>query len=135
MTFDPTKFLVLCRDLFRGAPCRDLETLTRTIICRAYYSAFLHSREYLKEKEDVVFTNSGEDHVIVEVELKRRVSRTLGSVIRDLREERQLADYCLYNPVAFSTQSGAWRLLYFDQNAQQESIRLAEFVVVNLPRT
>ena len=130
--FDPLNFLGFCRALCRGIRCRDLETVTRTIICRAYYSAFLHSREYLKEVESVTFTDSGDDHVRVEMELRRRINRILGSAIRNLREERRAADYDLCNPVAISTQGGAWRVLYFDQNAQQESISLAEFIVNSL---
>ena len=130
--FDPLRLLDFCRNLCRGVRCTDLETITRTIICRAYYSAFLHSREYLRKTSSVTFTDSGKDHIIVERGLKT-IDRTLGSAIRDLREDRQAADYILFNPAAISTLGGAWRVLHFNQNDQQESIKLAEFIVNNLP--
>lgn len=130
MSFNPLKLLNLCKSLSKGVSSVDSETIARTVISRAYYSAFLHAREYLKVKYNIRFTGTGDDHTIVESQLMRKVDRQLGSTIRTLRENRTAADYDLNNP--------AWcklgrRLLSFDQKTQKDNIRLAEFITNSLP--
>lgn len=135
MSYDPLKLLDLCKSLCQDKSKADLETLTRTIISRAYYSAFLHAREYLKEVKQVQFTGSGDDHTIVEKELMNKVNRQLGSTIRTLRENRSAADYNLNSPAVPNPWSKfGRRLLKFDQTNQKDSVRLAEYVTNNLPR-
>lgn len=130
MSYDPHRLLKFCRSLSTGASSTDAETIARTIISRAYYSAFLHAREYLRAKHNIHFTDTGEDHIIVENQLMKKVDRQLGSTIRTLRENRGAADYNLNNP--------AWcklgrRSLGFDQKSQQDSILLAELITNSLP--
>lgn len=130
MSYDPLKILALCKILSKGATSLDSETEARTVISRAYYSAFLYAREYLKVKYHVRFTGTGEDHWIVEQLLMRRVDRILGSTIRLLRENRTAADYDLNNP--------AWcpighRHLNFDQSAERDNILLADTIINGLP--
>jgi hypothetical protein len=130
MGYDPHKLLKFCKSLSTGASSIDAETIARTIISRAYYSAFLYAREYLRAKHNVRFTGTGEDHTIVESQLMKKVDRQLGSAVRTLRENRRAADYNLSNP--------AWckpgrRSLSFDQKSQQDNIQLAEFITNSLP--
>jgi hypothetical protein len=130
MSYDPHKLLRFCKSLSTRASSTDAETIARTIISRAYYSAFLYAREYLRAKYNVRFTGTGEDHTIVESQLMKKVDRQLGSTIRTLRENRRAADYNLNNP--------AWcklgrRSLSFDQKSQQDNILLAEFITNSLP--
>lgn len=127
--YDPLKLISLCKSLCRGTNSSDLETVSRTVISRAYYSAFLYAREYLRQKHKIRFTGMGTDHIIVEKELIRKVDRQLGSVIRMLRENRRAADYNLSNPAP----CGKGRSLNFDQNSQQDNIRLAELITNSLP--
>jgi uncharacterized protein (UPF0332 family) len=135
MSFDPIQFLEFSKGLCGGSLLKDLETITRVIIGRAYYSAFLHAKEYLKEKENISFVDSRLDHKFVENMLKIKVNRILGSYIRELSENREAADYTLDNPAVVKTRSGATRVLHFDKNAQNNSIRLAETIISQLPRT
>lgn len=134
MSFDPRNFLELCKHLCKGVIFGDQETNTRNIIGRAYYSAFLHAKEYLKEKENVPFPNNSLDHQFVEEALKLKVSRSLGSYIHTLRENRNASDYDLNNPAFFVTDNGTIRSLNFDTIDQQENIILAENIILNLPR-
>lgn len=135
MGYDPLNLLDLCKSLCQNKSKADLETLTRTIISRAYYSAFLHSREYLKEVKKIQFTGTGDDHIMVENQLKNKVNRQLGSVIRTLRENRLAADYNLNNPaVPNPWNSFGRRFLTFGQSDQKDSIRLAEYITNNLYR-
>jgi len=135
MSFNPLKLLDLCKSLCKGIGSLDSETISRTIISRAYYATFLHAREYLKEKHNVRFTRSGDDHRLVENQLMRKVDRHLGSVVRTLRENRIAADYSLSNPaIAHPQLRYGYRSLRFDQRAQKENIRLAQYVTNSLPR-
>jgi len=129
MSFNPLELLRLCKSLNKVASGVNPETIARTIISRAYYSAFLYAREYLRIKHHVLFTGKGQDHIIVENALMTKVDRQLGSTIRTLRENRRVADYDLHSPA----RCGRWRTLSFDQNAQNDNIRLAEFVTNSLP--
>lgn len=135
MSFDPLRLLDLCKYLCKDAGNADLEAKTRAIVSRAYYSAFLHAREYLKETRHVQFFGTADDHRIVENWLMDNVSRHLGSTIRTLRENRTSSDYDLNNPAIPNpfSQSGR-RLLAFDQRAQKENIKFAEYITSNLLR-
>jgi len=135
MSFNPIQFLEFSKELCNREVLNDLETITRVIIGRAYYSVFLHSKEYLKEKENFQFENNRLDHMFVENGLMLRVNRTLGSYIRELNENRHAADYNLENPAVVETRSGATRVLHFDENAQTNCITLAETIISQLPRT
>ena len=130
MTFDPLKLLGLCKSLSKGVSNVDSETIARTIISRAYYSAFLHAREYLRANFNIHFRGTGDDHTIVESQLMRKVDRHLGSVIRNLRENRNAADYDLNNPAWCKT---GRRYLSFNYQAQKDNMRLAETIINSLP--
>jgi len=134
MSFDPLRLLALCKFLCNNSRSSDLEAVSRTVISRAYYSAFLHTREYLKETRHVQFFGTAEDHKIVENELMNNVNRHLGSTIRTLRENRTASDYDLSSP-AFPNPFSRFgrRLLNFNQVAQKENIRLSEYITSNLP--
>jgi uncharacterized protein (UPF0332 family) len=135
MIFNPVQFLDFSKNLRNDSIFTDLETNTRVIISRAYYSAFLHAKEYLKEKEGVEFTNDRYDHISVEQMLKIRVNRTIGSIIRELRENRHAADYELNNPAIITTRARATRIINFDKQAQNDCICLAESIISRLSRS
>lgn len=135
MSFNPIQFLEFSKELCNRELLNDVETITRVIIGRAYYSAFLHAKEYLKEQENIPFENNRRDHKLVESMLMLRVNRRLGSYIRELSENRDAADYNLDNPAVVDTRNGARRVLNFDTNTQTESVTLAERVILQLPRT
>jgi hypothetical protein len=134
MTFDPRNLLHLCKSLHRTQPIgASSETIARTVVSRAYYSAFLYAREYLRThpRYHVHLTNTGDDHLIVENTIKTRIDRQLGDSFRTLRENRGMADYDLRNPA--TCRGGGRRRLTFDQNAQNDNILLAEFIINSLP--
>ena len=128
MSFDPREILNLCKSICYTHE----EALTRTIMNRAYFSAFLYAREYLKEKHNVSFTDTSRDHTIVETLIRIRISRLLGSKIRTLRETRIVSDYNLNTPAIITTQSGAQRSFYFDNNEARDSIQLADDIISSL---
>jgi hypothetical protein len=135
MTYDPLALLDLCNSLCNGLPSVDGETVSRTIISRAYYCAFLYAREFLKLKRHVKFEGSGVDHGRVEWHLKKDVDRHLGSIIRTLRENRSAADYDLRNPAVANPQDRFHpRLLFFGRKEQQECIDLAKYITNNLAK-
>ena len=136
MLFDPLKFLDLSKNLANTKINLDTETITRTIIGRAYYSVFLHAREYLKEqKQNLRFSGTGKDHGLVENKLMA-IDRQLGSTFRTLRENRNMSDYNLQNPAAPSFFSGFGRRnLCFNKTDQKDNIQLAEYITNNLPRS
>ena len=103
-----------------------LKTLTRAIIGRAYYSAFLHTREYLKSKDPACsFSGTGKDHSLVESKLMRK-NRQLGSAIRTLRENRNMADYNLRNPASPAYFSGfGRRTLSFVKKDQKDEYQFS----------
>ena len=134
MSYDPLKYLELCDALCKNCDI-DKETLTRTIIGRAYYSAFLFSREYMKKKRLATFAGKGTDHVIVETKLMQ-IDRTLGSVMRTLRENRKAADYNLSNPakIKLDDRSVKTRALFFMITEQKDSVDSARYISHNLPK-
>lgn len=60
----------------------------RTILSRAYYSAFLETRSYLNMESD----QSGSVHGKVQSEIQKK-NRTMGNHISDLKRLRTKADY------------------------------------------
>jgi hypothetical protein len=142
MIYNPLQLLEFCKTLSKQTNTRNMETNTRVILSRAYYSAFLHSREYLKEKYNVRFSGDGSDHVHVERELKACIrqpdNRLFSSIMREMRENRCAADYDLNSPATaisrFSAVSVRKRQLSFDLTTQVNTIQKAEYVTSNLQR-
>jgi hypothetical protein len=129
LSYNPLKLLVYCKSLCKNQSPKELETVTRTVVSRAYYSAFLHSREYLRERR-VYLVGGSRDHIDVENYLKR-IDRVLGSMLRTLRQNRQAADYNLRNPARIRNEN---RTICFDKNSQQDALDIAEYITHSLPR-
>jgi len=140
MSYNPLKILGFCREIYQNSRNLDLETVSRITVSRTYYSAFLHSREYLKEKHNVQFSGRGEDHLRVERQLKAPPvrQRLLSSMIREMKENRNAADYDLSNPAtAISHVTPLYykhRKIKFDRALQANSIRYAEYITNSLRR-
>lgn len=89
--FDPLDFLKLAEEL--SASPGD-EAKLRTSIGRAYYSAFLKAREWLKPKSLKSY-NGPEAHKEVQDDLERYKERMLKDKLSKLRRRRNEADYNL----------------------------------------
>ncbi|MCR3907086.1 MAG: hypothetical protein NUK62_08700 [Tenericutes bacterium] len=134
MVFNPLQFLKFSKKLCSDEVLNDLETITRVVIGRVYYSAFLHAKEYLKENHSTEFSNDRFDHRMVQELIMTHVDRAVGSLIRELCTKRDAADYNLNNPATLRTRSGASSVQTFDIDAQTECIQIAEEIVSRLPR-
>lgn len=106
MSFDPSHFAVLARDLrdkkesFESDRC---EAIVRTIIGRSYYGSFLKLREHVVSslKDDptigdpmVEMSVDTEMHGLV-IQLMQILDYSVGQRLENLREERNIADYRL----------------------------------------
>lgn len=72
------------------------ECVFRTVIDRAYYGAFLTAREWLENNESFTPTRTGEDHSLVEINLRKSKlsnSKSLSWKLAGLRKERNYASY------------------------------------------
>jgi hypothetical protein len=140
MAYNPLELLNFCKLLCGQTNNTNVETNCRVVVSRAYYAAFLHSREYLREKHHIHFSGTGDDHIFVEKQLKLCLpqNRILSSIIRELRENRGAADYDLNSPARaisyFSAVARRYRTLKFDQITQTYSINRAEFLTNSLHR-
>ena len=87
--FDPLDFLKLANELVYSKD----EAKLRTAISRAYYSAFLSCREWLRFKGWRLY-NDARDHVAVKKGLKRYIGRKVSDKLNYLyRKLRGDADY------------------------------------------
>ncbi len=96
--FNPIYFFEFSKKLCSNEVIDDLETITRVVIGRVYYSAFLHAKEYLREKQGTEFSNDRKDHKMVQQLIMMYADRLVGSLIRELSTKRDAADYDLNNP-------------------------------------
>jgi hypothetical protein len=78
----------------RDCNCQYQECITRTIIDRAYYAAFLHAREWLKTNDpNCNFIGDGRDHAIVRTCLERKRMKALSDILYELHKKRKKANY------------------------------------------
>jgi len=127
MPFDPKDFLRLSKDLVNDPSYSTRESVFRTSISRAYYSAFLICRTWL-ETQKVTFPKTGKAHKIVVNELRKtkvfmkllRKTRAVADVLVKLRwDGRNEADYNLKKTFT-SRETLNW-------------IRDAEYVINSIP--
>lgn len=90
MAFDPEEFLNLANEIYKDSAYQE-ESCYRTIIGRAYYAAFLFTREKLSGH--VTFNFNSKDHQIVIKEIRNRISPAISGQLRSCREQRNRADY------------------------------------------
>lgn len=89
--FDPANFLYLAHELKSA----NSEAKIRTSISRAYYSAFLLSREWLRNQNWQIF-DDGRDHKNVARGLRSKIDWATGYQLGSLyRDNRADADYVL----------------------------------------
>ncbi len=108
--FDPLDFLKLANDLVYSKD----EAKLRTAISRAYYSAFLYCREWLRSKGWPLY-GDGRDHNEVQMGLKKYIGRKASDKLSSLRRLRGDADYELTKVV--------------DKQVVIKAIRLANVVI------
>jgi len=72
MPFDPRDFLKLSKDLVNDASYYTRESVSRTSISRAYYSAFLTCRTWLETRHRLKFPTTADAHRLVIQYLRRR---------------------------------------------------------------
>ena len=96
--FDPVDFLKIADEL----ALRPDEASHRTAISRAYYGAFLLTRERLLLiiPALVKYRLSPEIHRALVVELRRRGRRDIADRLRELRRMRNISDYDISTKVA-----------------------------------
>lgn len=88
---DPREFLAVAISLHSSA----MEAERRSAVSRAYYALYLTAQEFL-EAEGLQFTHTAEDHQRVPRYLSYSGDSSVadvGDAIRDLLQERILADY------------------------------------------
>lgn len=113
--FNLSEFLKLAEEL--GLAAQD-EAKIRTAVCRAYYYAFLFSREWLRTKS-MIFHDDGRDHGVAVRGLRQHVDFTTGSMLWSLHNTyRGEADYNLTVNVL--------------QTKSNEAIELAKKIVANI---
>ncbi len=98
MGFDWKKYLNLANELSKISTTlgSDQEAIQRTIISRAYYSAFIQARNFLRDKDKTLSPNRAKVHQLVIEQFEKssdpmrvQIGKTLGK----LRILRNLADY------------------------------------------
>jgi uncharacterized protein (UPF0332 family) len=99
MAFEPVQFYELASALYSEE--RDDEATRRTVVSRAYYSAFLAARERAGLR-----STGGQVHEAVIRHFQERRDHRLANRLHDLRRQRNQADYDLHIPVT-SLQAGA----------------------------
>lgn len=96
-SFDPHNLLDLSLKLYKDNNYHE-ETKYRTSISRAYYAAFLVSREYLESKQGIHFDHKNENVHKKVITYMRKKNPKIGQRLYDLREKRNGADYDLNIP-------------------------------------
>lgn len=111
MTFDPERFLELSKELIDD-PNYDGEGVSRTVVGRAYYAAFLIVKRRLEESGKRFPKKKSHQRVINA--LKRR-DHALGDKLFQLLRLREDADYVMGGRV--------------NEKTAKNSIRLSEYIV------
>ena len=97
MKFIWLHFLLVAKIFVRQAATSGYQdALLRSAISRAYYAAFISARNFLRDKESVIFSSSADTHQQV-ANLFRNSSiknrRQIGIMLYNLRILRNKADY------------------------------------------
>ncbi len=105
MNFDWTDYLTLAKGLVPNLGSTLLvEASARAAISRSYYAAFCSARNYLRDSEGFVPTNTARDHGLVPSAFDNSLTAMRRKIARDLyrlSDFRRLADYddcCMGNP-------------------------------------
>lgn len=81
-------------ELLGDCNCQYHECVTRTIIDRAYYAAFLHAREWIKNNHpECALKGDGRDHTDVRRYLEQKRRKPASDVLYELHKKRKRADY------------------------------------------
>ncbi len=97
MVFTPLDLLDLAEYLYKLSPPTNInrEAIWRSVIHNTYYSVFLYAREFLKDRTSLNITYSSRDHSIIRNSLVRIGLIPAASILKDLRDMRNDADYDL----------------------------------------
>jgi len=108
----PEDFHTMAKDMYNDPQCvtsftsnsSDEECFYRTLIDRAYYSAFLKSKEWVIDNASYQAYDTGKDHLHVRKALKKATQlgedrHMLASRLYRLKEERGKASYRLGIPL------------------------------------
>ena len=96
MPFDWLNFLEFAKELMEEIESRWgrlSEAVKRTIVSRAYYSAFCYIRNYEAEHSRFRITYTSEDHKNLIRHLKRIGRFGIATALRNLRKNRNHCDY------------------------------------------
>jgi len=97
MSFDWSQFLNVARELAGTANTpANQEAKLRAAITRAYYAAFIKTRNYLRDQEGHLIPPTGDAHSYVSQQFELSVDpvrKTLGENLSRLRVYRRQADY------------------------------------------
>jgi uncharacterized protein (UPF0332 family) len=97
MSFAWVEYLTVAEALVRQrGTLADEEACCRAAISRAYYAAFCAARNYARDVEGLVLTQTGDDHRQVLLHYRRAtdpVHQELGELLFRLRRQRTQADY------------------------------------------
>jgi uncharacterized protein (UPF0332 family) len=96
MPFEWLSFLELAKELMEGIESRWerlSEAVKRTVVSRAYYSAFCYIRNYEAAHSRFTPTNTAEDHKNLIKHLKNIGRFKIATTLRNLREYRNDCDY------------------------------------------
>ena len=100
MNFNPTHFLTLAEQLVQDGSLAS-EARARTAVGRAYYSAYLVSRERLKRNHSQLLTRistniQASDHIKVQLALKDLGKHDIAATLADIFTLRKNSDYDLH---------------------------------------
>jgi hypothetical protein len=96
MPFDWLNFLELAKELMMEIESRWgrlSEAVKRTVVSRAYYSAFCYIRNYEAEHSHFKITHTPEDHKNLIKHLKDIGRFGIATALRNLRKYRNYCDY------------------------------------------
>ncbi len=97
MKFIWLQFLLVAKTFVRqAATSRYQDALLRSAISRAYYAAFVSARNFLRDKEGVIFSSSPDTHQQVANHFRNspvKNHRQIGIMLYNLRILRNKADY------------------------------------------
>lgn len=97
MSFEWRDYLHLARELTAGAQgSAGMEASLRSAISRAYYAAFCHARNHLRDKQQQSLPPGGQVHTYVRTQFQtssQNARKAIGQRLDRLRIARNKADY------------------------------------------
>lgn len=94
MSFDWKEYLNLARSLQNQQGSNySQEATSRSAISRAYYSAFCHARNFIRDREGFNPYNNAMDHSRVRKHFERQRKSDISDSLNELRRWRNACDY------------------------------------------